>query len=290
MRIEVEAGAADTLGEGPVWLSASERLLRVDIHEPAIVLRDLHAHREARHRVGAHVGFALPARDGAIVAGVGRTLLRFEDPGAPPTPLAEVERGQPGNRFNDAAVDARGRLWAGTMSTSRTPGAAALYRVERDTPPAVALPGATISNGLDWNLDGTRLYYVDSMTQRIDAIDFDADRGRLGKRRPFVSVEPADGLPDGLCVDADGGIWLALFGGGAIRRYRPDGRLDAHVALPVTNPTSLAFAGPGLGELYVTSARHRLSAGQLASEPLAGSLLRLRPGVSGRPTTAFDAG
>jgi sugar lactone lactonase YvrE len=121
-------------------------------------------------------------------------------------------------------------------------------------------------------------YYVDSVTQRIDAIGFDLDRGRLGARRQFAHIEPGDGLPDGLCVDADGGIWLALFGGGAIRRYRPDGTLDAHIPLPVTHPTSLAFGGPGLADLYVTSARRGA---------LGGSLLRLRPGVRGREATRF---
>jgi sugar lactone lactonase YvrE len=151
------------------------------------------------------------------------------------------------------------------------------------------LPRSTISNGLDWNLDATRLYYIDSITQRIDAIDFDLDRGRLGRRRPFAAIAAENGLPDGLCVDADGGVWVALFGGGALRRYLPDGRCDAHISLPVTNPTSLTFGGRDLRDLYVTSARHRLTPEQLGREPLAGSLLRLRPGVAGRPTGIFGA-
>jgi sugar lactone lactonase YvrE len=288
MRIQVEARATDTLGEGPVWLAGPSRLLRVDIHEPAIVVRDVVAGTERRRRVAAHVGFAVPAGQG-LIAGVGRALVHLTDLEAEPRTLAAVEPERPDNRFNDAAVDPNGRLWAGTMSVSRERGAAALYRFEDDGPPSVALSGATISNGLDWSLDATRLYYIDSLTQRIDAIDFDLDRGSLGRRRSFVAIDPADGLPDGLCVDAEGGIWIALFGGGAIRRYLPDGRLDLHVPLPVTNPTSLAFGGPGLRDLYVTSARHRLTFEQMAAEPLAGSLLRLRPGVAGRPTTAFGA-
>jgi sugar lactone lactonase YvrE len=153
----------------------------------------------------------------------------------------------------------------------------------------VALTGVTLSNGLDWSPDATRLYYVDSTTQRIDAIDFDLDRGRLGTRRPFAPIDPGDGLPDGLCVDADGGVWLCLYGGGALRRYRPDGTLDEELRLPVTNPTCPAFAGPDLDELYVTSARHRLTPEQLEAEPLAGSLLRLRPGVRGREPQRFGA-
>jgi len=269
MQAEIVARDADELGEGPVWLPATHELLRVDIARGEIVVR---GEAERRRALGAPVGFALPCAGGGLIAGAGRTLVRLAHLGAEPQPLAEVEPGRLANRFNDAACDARGRLWAGTMSTTREPHAAALYRVEPGSQPVVALAGATVSNGLDWSSDATRLYYVDSVTQRIDAIDFDADRGRLGTRRPFAAVAHEDGLPDGLTVDAEGGVWLALFGGGAIRRYRPDGALEAHIPLPVTHPTSLAFGGPGLDDLYVTSAR---------------SLLRLRPGVRGRPATPF---
>jgi sugar lactone lactonase YvrE len=286
MNVTVDARAADQLGEGPVWLPRCAQLLRVDIHAPAIVVRDVGSGSEQRRPTSDHVGFALPATGGGLIAGVGRELVQLADLDAEPVAIAAVEPDRPRNRFNDAAVDAHGRLWAGTMSTTREPGTAALYRLVPGGAPELAIAGATISNGLDWNLDATRLYYIDSTTQRVDAIDFDLDRGRLGRRRPFAVIDPADGLPDGLCVDAEGGVWIALFGGGAIRRYRPDGTLDAHVPLPLTNPTSLAFGGPELRDLYVTSARHRLTPAQLAGEPLAGSLLRLRPGVSGRPTVA----
>jgi sugar lactone lactonase YvrE len=258
----------DALGESPVWLPATRELLRVDIHAPALVLRGEGGER--RRSFGAPVGFALPAAGGGFVAGVGRDLVRLASLDAAPERLASVEPDRPANRFNDAACDARGRLWAGTMSTIREPGAAALYRVAEGEL-TVALSGVTISNGLDW--DGERMYYVDSTTQRIDTFDFDVERGLLGARRPFASIAADDGLPDGLTVDAEGGVWLALHGGGAIRRYRPDGALDAHIPLPVAKPTSLAFGGDDLGDLYVTAA---------GAAPLC-----LRPGVKGRPATAY---
>jgi sugar lactone lactonase YvrE len=287
MRVEIIEPAADELGESPAWLEETGCLLRVDINAPAIVLRDAANGRERRRGMPAPVGFALPAVNGGFCAGVGRELVTLADFDAHPESLGEVEAGYAVNRFNDAACDPRGRLWAGTMSTTRAPGTAALYRLQAGGAPELAIPGATISNGLDWNLDATLLYYVDSLTQRVDAIGFDVDRGRLGARRPFVRVDHQDGLPDGLTVDAEGGVWIALFGGGAIRRYAPDGTLDAHIPLPVTNPTSLAFGGPDLTDLFVTSARHRLTPRQLAREPQAGSLLRLRPGVTGRPPNRF---
>ena len=286
MNVEVVTRASDALGESPVWVAESQRLLRVDITGRAIVTRDVATGVEQRRGVDADVGFVAPGAASGLVAGVGREVRRLE----PPRALASVEADRPENRFNDAACDARGRLWAGTMSTTRRPGAAALYRLTPEGEFSVALSGATISNGLDWNLDATRLYYVDSTTQRVDAIDFDLDRGRLGRRRRFAAIAPADGLPDGLTVDAEGGVWLALFGGAAIRRYTPDGRLDTELRLPVTNPTSMAFAGPDLADLYITSAKHRLSPARLAREPLAGSLLRVRPGIRGRLTHRFGGG
>jgi sugar lactone lactonase YvrE len=287
MDVEIVHAGADELGESPVWLAREGRLARVDISGRSIVLCDPRTGTERRLPTDEPVGFVVPVRGGGLLAGIGRTLVRIEEEGAVERRLAAVEPETPGNRFNDAACDARGRLWAGTMSTSRVPGAAALYRVEAGRGPERALAGVTISNGLDWNLDATRLYYVDSLTQRIDAIDFDLDRGRLGARRRFAAIDAADGLPDGLCVDAEGGVWVALFGGGAIRRYRADGTLDAQLALPVSRPTSLAFGGADLQDLYVTSARHTLTPTDRLQQPLAGSLLRLRPGVTGRAPHAF---
>jgi sugar lactone lactonase YvrE len=128
------------------------------------------------------------------------------------------------------------------------------------------------------------MYFVDSLTFRVDAFDFD---GTISGRRPLIEVDPTDGLPDGLAIDVEGGIWLCLFGGGAVRRYSPSGALDAHIPLPVTNPTCPAFGGPDLATLFVTSARHRLTAEQLGAEPQAGSLLAVEAGVRGLPANRF---
>jgi sugar lactone lactonase YvrE len=271
----VEADA-DELGEGPVWLPATQQLLRVDIARGEIVLG------ERRRALGAAVGFALPIAGGGLIAGAGRTLVRLSTLDAEPERLAEVEPAAAANRFNDAACDPRGRLWAGTMSTTREPGAAALYRVEAGGEPVVALAAVTVSNGLDWSPDATRLYYVDSLTQRIDAIAFDVDRGRLGARRPFASIAPEDGLPDGLTVDAEGGIWVCFWDGAALRRYAPDGALTEQLDFPAARPTKPAFGGPDLDRLYVTSAT--LDSG--ATDP-GGAVFVAQPGVRGLPAHVF---
>ena len=149
------------------------------------------------------------------------------------------------------------------------------------------LPGRTISNGIGWSPAGDSMHYVDSTTQRIVTFDFDGSDGTICDPRVLAAIDPSDGLPDGLAVDRDGGVWVCLFGGGALRRYDSEGRLDHQLDLPVTNPTCPAFGGPDLATLYVTSARHRLTAAQLAAEPLAGALLALEPGIEGLPAGRF---
>ena len=147
------------------------------------------------------------------------------------------------------------------------------------------LPERTISNGIGWSPDGTTMYYIDSTTQRIVEFDYDLDTGELGEQRLFAEIDPTDGLPDGLTVDAEGGVWVCLFGGGRIRRYLPDGTLDQEIMLPLTNPTCPAFGGADLGTLYITTARHRLTDEQLAREPLAGGCTADRCRGYGAPGT-----
>jgi sugar lactone lactonase YvrE len=221
---------------------------------------------------------------GLIVAAGHRLALRAGDD---ERVLAVVEADRPDNRFNDCKCDPQGRLWAGTMSKRREPGTAALYRLVAGGDIERVIAGTTISNGLAWSPAGDRVYFVDSTTQRIDVFDFDAATGDVSGRRALAEIDPRDGLPDGLAVDAEDGVWVCLFGGGAIRRYGADGELTAAIAVPVTNPTSAAFGGADLRTLYVTSARHRLSAEQLAAEPLAGAVLALEPGVPGLPGNRF---
>jgi sugar lactone lactonase YvrE len=184
-------------------------------------------------------------------------------------------------RFNDGAVDVAGRLWIGTMALDESPGGGVLYRFEGDEPVPMVAP-VSISNGIDWSLDGTQMYYVDSTAQRIDLFAFDAATGSISDRRTFAEIDPVDGTPDGLTVDAEGHVWLALWDGWALRRYRPDGTLERIVDLPVSNVTSCAFGGDDLADLYVTSASKGLSDAELRAQPHAGALFVFRPGVAGR--------
>jgi sugar lactone lactonase YvrE len=284
LRVVLEA--RDQLGEAPFWDERREELLRVDIARGRVHGWNPETGRSWCREVDGEVGAAIPRTRGAglLLAAGHRILL---DDGGDVRVLARAEEHIASNRFNDCKCDPRGRLWAGTMSRERSPGAAALYRLVPGAGLERAIAGTTISNGIGWSPAGDLMYFVDSTTQRIDVLDFDLATGAIADRRPFAAVDPADGLPDGLTVDAEGGVWVCLFGGAAVRRYGADGTLEAHIGAPVTNPTSAAFGGPDLGTLYVTSARHRLSEEQLEREPLAGAVLALEPGVRGLPGNRF---
>jgi sugar lactone lactonase YvrE len=236
--------------------------------------------------LGGEVSAVVPRADapGQIVAAGHRLVLRD---GEASRTVAVVEEDLPDNRFNDCKCDPQGRLWAGTMSKTRAPGTAALYRLVAGHQLERVIEGTTISNGLAWSPAGDTMYFIDSTTQRVDAFDFDPATGDISGRRTLVEIDPNDGLPDGMAVDAEGGLWVCLFGGAAIRRYDPDGRLEASIALPTTNPTSPVFGGPDLRTLYITTARHRLTPDQLAAEPLAGAVLALEPGIHGLPGNRF---
>ncbi len=151
----------------------------------------------------------------------------------------------------------------------------------------MVLAGVTVSNGLAWSLDGRTMYYVDTPTQRIDAFSYLAPTGGIGDRHPEIHIAPKAGAPDGMTIDAEGGLWIGLWGGGAVHRYL-NGRLERVIRLPVSQPTSCCFGGEGLDELYVTSAREGLSARQRRAEPLAGALFRVRPGPLGIPPAMSD--
>jgi sugar lactone lactonase YvrE len=279
------AGLRCQLGEGPVWNQASETLTWVDIAAGVLHCWRPGGEPSERLRVDGELSAALPRRGGGQILAVDRQL-RAREPDGSETVVAEVESGLPDNRFNDCRCDPQGRLWAGTMSKRRLPGTASLYRVTPEAGAERMLAETTISNGLGWSGSGDRMFFIDSTSQRVDVFDFDQADGNAWNRRPFAAIDPADGLPDGLAIDAEDGVWVALFGGGAIHRYDADGRLDEVIELPVSNPTCPAFGGEGLETLFLTTARHRLNPEQLREQPLAGAVFAVQPGIRGRPTPA----
>jgi sugar lactone lactonase YvrE len=287
LRPDVAFDGRATLGEGPVWDAEQQRLVWLDIL-PGLVHRfDPATGSDDVFGVGKPTGSAGLRHCGGLVLAVedGFALL---DPGWQRLDqVAVVEHPGPPARFNEGKCDPAGRFLAGTMAYDETPGAGSVYRLDADLAVTKLFDGVTISNGLAWTPDGATMYYIDSPTQGVDAFDYDAGTGRLGNRRRVVDVPAAAGLPDGMTLDTDGCLWVALWGGSAVHRYTPDGRLDTALSFPATNITCPVFGGPGLSVLYVTSARDGLGERELAAQPHAGALFAADVGARGLPALRF---
>lgn len=267
-------------GEGPVWSPRWGGLRWVDMLAGDVLTLGADGSVERRH-VASVVAAVRPRRTGGAVFGVERGFALEEPSGELVVldPLWDHDR----LRMNEGACDPDGRFYCGSMAYDRTPGAGALYRLDPDGSVNVVLDGVSTSNGLDWSPDGTLAYYVDTDTSRIDVFDYDRPTG-LTNRRPFVHIDPGDGRPDGLTVDAEGGVWVALHRGGAVHGYGADGTLQLVVEVPVAKTTACAFGGDALDELYITTSRQGLAP---SDEPAAGSLFRADVGVRGRPVLEF---
>ena len=264
-------------GEGPVWSPSWGGLRWVDMLAGDVLsLRDDGA-IERRH-VGNIAAALRPRRGGGAVIGVERGFA-LEAPEGTLTDLPEVWSSD-AVRMNEGGCDPDGRFYCGSMAYDKQPGAAALYRLDPDGSVHVVLDRVTISNGLDWSPDGTLAYYSDTATGCVSVFDYDAESGLTG-RRTFVDTAAR---PDGLTVDADGGVWVALVNLGAVRRYSPDGKVDEQIELPVRRVTACTFGGPELTELFITTSREGLDPDD---DPPAGSLFRAKVGVTGQPVREF---
>lgn len=285
--VALPAGAL--LGEGPVWESRTNRLWWVDIAEKAVNRFDPASGRNEVWRLESRVGAVAPTLHGDAIVAIQEGIARFDPVSGRLSGLHTPPQHDPATtRFNDGKCDPRGRFVVGTMSLTNALRTGALYSFSADGQVQVLLRDVSLSNGLGWSPDGTRMFYVDTPTRQIAVFDYDLDSGTLHDRRVAVDVPESFGYPDGLTVDADGMIWLALWGGGAVTRWDPHtGRLLERHALPASQITSCAFGGPLLDTLFITSARDGLSEEQLAREPLAGAIFSLRVSARGQPSTLF---
>jgi len=264
-------------GEGPVWWPEWGGLRWVDMLEGAILHLDADG-SVSRWQVGKVAAAFRPRRQGGLVIATERDFVVADAVGGPLRTLATVVT-DPALRFNDGTCDPAGRFLCGTMAYDETPGAGSIHRIAPDGTLDVVLTGATVSNGLEWTGDGTRAFYNDTPTGRIDVFDSDAAGGLTG-RRPFVTVE--GGSPDGLTLDTEGGVWVALWGGGAVHHYDADGALVEVVEVDATNVTACTFGGDALDELFITT-----SAEGDDEHAAAGAVFRYAPGVRGLPAATF---
>ena len=286
MDIELFLDCHAVIGESPSWVAAERAIYWIDVKAPSLNRTDWVSGQTRTWRFGSDIGgFGLTAEGGAVVGlrqglclcDLATGALRLLHP--PPFDPAL-------HRFNEAACDSAGRLWLGVMfdplpGQRSEPLRSSLHSFTFAEGLRPQPDGAELHNGAAWSPDGRIFYLSHSYRGEVMAFDFDAESGRLGRGRRVFTIPHADGLPDGAAVDEDGCYWCALHGGGELRRYTPDGRLDRTVKLPVSKPTMCAFAGDELDEMVVTSAAEKLDAAALRREPHAGGIFRLRPGVRG---------
>jgi sugar lactone lactonase YvrE len=285
--VELVVDARAEVGEGPVWDDRYGRLLWVDITPGLLHSLDPRTGSTTVRPAGQSLGSVLVRDRGGLVLAL-RDGLHAADATARRTePLLPIDAAHPLLSLNDSACDSAGRLWVGSVSDGEEPSSGRLYRVGPDLCVTPVLDGTTLANGIGWSPDERTMYFVDSTTLTVSAFDYDVATGTPTDRRALAETAEALGLPDGLAVDEEGFVWVAHWGGWCVRRYAPDGSLDRVVELPVAQVSSCGFGGDDLGDLYVTTAAYQLGPGELARQPAAGGLFRLRPGVKGLPAHRF---
>lgn len=282
-RVDVLAEVGCELAEGPLWHPARGVVMWTDIYAGRVwecalggVPRVIATHHEP-------IGAIALSRAGTLIGFTPTGLWTLD---GEPALLVGNPEADPALRANDGKPDPVGRFVGGTMGYPEpTPHAGTLWSFDRGTATPLRR-GTTISNGLAWTADGATMYHADTPTGQVLAFPYDLATGQLGAPRVFVEVDPADGQPDGMTIDADGGVWVALWGGGRLHRYAPDGSLTSVVPLPIEHPTCPAFVGADLAVMVVTSATEPFAPGTAPAG--AGDVYRLDPGVAGAPGNLVD--
>ena len=284
------ADAKNMLGEGPMWCPQEQALWWIDVQTPSLWRLDAASGRVQSWPLPKPPGsFALVEGGGLLIAFRSR-LAALAQPGGELRWIDLPGLSLSDERFNDGKVDRLGRFWVGTMDRALTQPIGRLYRIgDRGDIEAIDA-GFPLSNGIGWSPDNRTMYFAETYEGRIYRYDFDLDTGHASNREVFVQLPPGPGgHPDGLTVDAQGGVWCALFEGGRVNRYRPNGELDRSLVTPVSRPTSCIFGGPDLRTLFITSARHGLDAEAQAREPDAGGVFALDVSEQGIPEPRMHA-
>jgi sugar lactone lactonase YvrE len=279
------------LGEGPLWDAANNCIYWVDI-----IPGDIHrfypaAFEHSVFNVGEMIGAIALRKSGGLVAAMqygfafvdfdNKTLERITDP----------EAHLPGNRFNDGKCDPAGRFWAGTMPLNETDPSGNVYMLDDTLSVEHKIGGVTISNGMAWTADKSVMYYIDTPTRQVVAYDFDMAAGGITNRRVIIDVHNEQGYPDGMTIDKEGMLWIAFFGGWNVVRFNPyTGQALERIALPAENITCCTFGGPGLADLYITSAYKELTPEEKLQQPYAGCLFVVRDMEVGGVDTARFGG
>lgn len=284
---ELVVDAQALLGEGPHWDHTAARLYWVNIEGKQLRSYDPKTKNEKIYTFDKKISAVVPAAAGGWILALQDGLYRFSE-NEQEQQIAAVEPEQPRNRLNDAKCDSSGRLWFGTMSMDFTKAAGSLYVMELDGQVRRVLTGISISNGLAWDDQLGRMYYIDTATRGVDVMDYDVQSGTVDNRRRVFLIPEGAGDPDGMTIDRDGMLWVAHWGGGCVSRWNPHtGEQLAKIEVPAKNVTSCTFGGDAFDELYITTARDGMSEEELQRWPHAGGLFKFKAGVQGMEANIF---
>ena len=277
------------LGEGPIWDQREDVLWWIDINNHLLHRFDPATRRDQTFDIGQRIGTVVPRAKGGLMVAVQSGFAAYDPASQKLEPLIDPEAHLPENRFNDGKCDPAGRFWAGTLELiEQNMQAGTLYCLYPDghVEPRVSQVG--ISNGIVWTADKRTMYYIDTPTRRVDAFDYDNETGEISNRRPAIELDEGPYFPDGMTIDAEDKLWVALWGGWRVQQFDPaTGEALDKVDVPASQVTACAFGGPELKDLYITTARRDLDEEALRDEPHAGGLFHARPGATGVPANSF---
>lgn len=276
------------LGEGPVWDPRTQLLFWVDIEGYGLHRYDPHTERQDSWQFDQMIGAAVPTENGNLLLAMEKGLASFDLKTARLTALHVLENSRDHIRFNDGKVGPDGGFWIGTMDKGCAPQAGNLYRVAPDLEVSLQLSQTSVSNGMAWASDHKTFYYIDSPTFMIRAFEFDRQNGAITHGKPVVTVPDSYGSPDGMCIDSEGMLWVAHWGGHCVRQWNPrTGQVLSKIEVPAPHVTSCCFGGKDLSTLYITTARSGLSPEQLIAFPLSGGLFSITLEQQGMPINYF---
>ncbi len=273
------------LGESPYWSLERQSFFWVDIENGKLFEHHIESANTKTYTFPHRLTVVLEGKDGKLILGLDRKLASFDLETEELIWLLEVASDLPLNRFNDGKCDAKGRLWIGTLSRKFTKGSGALYRIGKDLKPEIQLTQLTISNGMAWTADNRTFYFIDTPTRQIKAFHFELASGKIEFDRIAIEIPEKLGFPDGMCIDREGMLWVAHYGGSGVFRWNPTtGKLIEKVELPVPNITSCAFGGENMDTLLITTAQENLSEAQLKEYPLSGDVFLVKTKTQGFPS------
>jgi sugar lactone lactonase YvrE len=288
IKAQIVLDAKAKLGEGSIWHPKENKLYWVDIEGKSLHIYDPVTNKDKEFALGSRVGTVVPIESGGALVALQSGIHKIDTKTGKLTFISNPLPDTVNLRFNDGKCDPAGRFWIGTLAMDSRRRGAVLWRMDKDKSLHLMLDSVSISNGIVWTADRKAMYYNDTPTGTIQGFDYDDKTGEISNRRVVVRIARGGGSPDGMTIDADGNLWVALWGSGSVGKFDPrTGQLLQKIIVPAPNVSSCAFGGKNLETLYITTARAWVSEEKLKEFPLSGGLFAVKPGVRGVPAEFY---